>query len=82
MRRVGELIAEQYALGTLSTGAPDFFARVGWERWRGPTFVSGSHGLERTPGDDGGIMILRTPRTPDLDLHGLIACDWRPGDVW
>ncbi|MBI4485997.1 MAG: hypothetical protein HY655_08310 [Acidobacteria bacterium] len=29
-----------------------------------------------------GIMILRTPRTPDLDLHGLIACDWRPGDVW
>jgi aminoglycoside 2'-N-acetyltransferase I len=82
MKRVGELIRERYALGALSTGSPAFYETLGWERWRGPTFVDGPRGRERTPVDDGGVMILRTPRSPALDLDGDIVCDWRAGDVW
>jgi aminoglycoside 2'-N-acetyltransferase I len=82
MRRIGELIQDRYPLGALSTGHHGFYAPLGWERWRGPTFVSGPRGLQRTPDDDGGIMILRTPGSPSLDLEGQIVCSWRPGDVW
>ena len=80
--RINDLIREQYALGALSTGVPAFYERLGWERWRGPTFVNGPRGLERTPDDDGGILILRTPRSAELDLDADIVADWRAGDVW
>ena len=82
MKRIGELIREHYPLGALSTGAQRFYTALGWERWRGPTFVAGPSGPERTPGDDGGILILRTSRSLRLDLDGEIVCDRRPGDVW
>jgi aminoglycoside 2'-N-acetyltransferase I len=82
MRRLGEHIQGTWPLGALSTGTPAFYESVGWERWRGPTFVAGPAGRLRTPDDDGGIMILRTTRSPSLDLDGDIVCDWRPGDVW
>jgi aminoglycoside 2'-N-acetyltransferase I len=82
LSRINDLIREQYALGVLSTGTPEFYERLGWERWRGPTFVSGRTGLERTPDDDGGILILRTPQSPELDLDGDIVADRRAGDVW
>lgn len=82
LERINDLIRERYALGALSTGVPDFYESLGWERWRGPTFVNGPHGIERTEGDDAGILILRTPRSPELDLDGDIFADWRAGDVW
>jgi aminoglycoside 2'-N-acetyltransferase I len=82
MRRVGELIAQRYSLGALSSSSHRFYERLGWERWRGPTFVEGPRGRERTADDDGGILVLRTPRSPELDLDAEIVCDWRPGDVW
>jgi aminoglycoside 2'-N-acetyltransferase I len=82
MRRLGEHIQANWPLGALSTGTPAFYETIGWERWRGPTFVDGPAGRARTPDDDGGIMILRTARSPALDLDGAIVCDWRPGDVW
>lgn len=82
MRRLGEYVTAQYPLGALSTGTFDFYAPLGWERWRGPTFVAGPDGRERTADDDGGVMILRTTRTLAIDLDGDIVCDWRPGDVW
>lgn len=82
MRRIAELVTARYSLGALSTGTFAFYAPLGWRPWRGPTYVDGPDGCERTPDDDGGVMILRTPRTPALDLDGDIVCDWRPGDVW
>ncbi len=82
LSRINDLIREQYVLGALSTGTREFYERLGWERWSGPTFVNGPHGLERTPDDDGGILILRAPRSPELDLDGDIVADWRAGDVW
>jgi aminoglycoside 2'-N-acetyltransferase I len=82
MTHIGSLIHARYPLGALSTGAPNFYSALGWERWRGPTLVNTPQGRVRTPDDDGGIMILRTLRAPVLDLGGPIVCDWRPGDVW
>lgn len=82
MRSIGDIIGERYVIGALSTGAFGFYELLGWERWRGPTFVDGPHGRARTPADDDAIMILRTRRSPELDLDGDIVCDWRAGDVW
>ena len=71
-----------YELGALSTGENDFYSRVGWETWRGKTYVRTDDGLKRTEEEDGAIMILRTASTLDLDLDEAISCEWRPGDVW
>jgi aminoglycoside 2'-N-acetyltransferase I len=80
--QINGLIHARYPLGALSTGAFRFYEGLGWERWRGPTFVDSPAGRRRTPNDDGSVMILRTPRTPAVDVEGGIVCDWRPGDVW
>ena len=84
MAEVGRVVTEGYELGALAdgTGIPGFYQRLGWETWRGPTFVAGPEGPERTEGDDGGVLVLRTPATATLDLTGSIVCDWRAGDVW
>lgn len=80
--QAGELIRERFALGALSTGSHAFYQRLGWERWRGRTFADGPHGRERTAADDGSVMILQTPRTPQLDIDAEIVCDWRAGELW
>ena len=76
-------VAADYELGALGTGSQAFYERLGWQTWRGPSFVRGEHGDIATPDDDGYIMVLLTPRTPaTLDLDAPISCEWRPGDVW
>lgn len=82
MRRIAAEIAARHELGALSTGEHAFYARLGWERWRGPTAVDAPEGRALTPDDDDAIMILRTPTTPALDTTASIVCDWRDGDVW
>jgi aminoglycoside 2'-N-acetyltransferase I len=83
MRALGEIIAREFELGALSTGEWHFYERLGWERWRGPTWVRHPHGqLERSPRDDDSLMILRTPASPPLDLFAPMTCDARPGDAW
>lgn len=78
-----EHIRGDFELGALGTGEFDFYARFGWEVWRGPTSVRTSTGQVRTPEEDGYVMILRTLTTPaDLDVAMPISCDWRRGDVW
>lgn len=82
MRAVDEHVRGTFELGALSTGIPDFYGRLGWERWLGSTAVRTQRGLLPTPDDDGGIMVLPTLTTPPLDRHATISCEWRPGDVW
>jgi aminoglycoside 2'-N-acetyltransferase I len=82
MREVGKLIRNDYELGALSTGLPDFYARLGWEPWRGPTYTSSPSGPRRTADDDDAVMILRTEATRHLDSTTPLMCDWRSGDVW
>ena len=84
MREVGRVVEEGYELGALADGSriPGFYQRLGWETWRGPTFVAAPAGTVRTAEDDGGILVLRTPASPELDLGDPLVCDWRAGDVW
>lgn len=67
-------------LGGLCTGSPDFYARLGWELWRGPLFVRTANGLQRA--NEEGVMILRLSRTPPLDLDGPLSVEWRSLDPW
>jgi aminoglycoside 2'-N-acetyltransferase I len=84
MQRIDQMVDEGYRLGALGTGSQPFYARLGWEIWRGPTWIRERDGTShRSPDEDGGIMIRRTPSTPKaLDLDAPIAVDWRPGEVW
>lgn len=83
MRVVGEHIASTYELGALGTGSFHFYERLGWRRWTGPTGVRRADGrVDRTPDDDGYVMVLRTPSTPPLDEDAVLTCEERPGDVW
>jgi aminoglycoside 2'-N-acetyltransferase I len=84
MTEVDRLLDESYELGALGTGAHAFYERLGWVTWRGPTWIRNRDGQpQRSPDEDGAIMVRRTPRTPpDLDLTLPIAVDWRPGEVW
>jgi aminoglycoside 2'-N-acetyltransferase I len=57
--------------------------RLGWERWRGPSYVRRHDGsVERTAEDDDGLMVLRTGPSAAIDLASPITCDDRPGDCW
>ena len=82
MRDVGRHIAEVFELGALGTGTHQFYERLDWVTWGGPSSVRAPEGERRTPDDDGYIMVLRTPSSPPLDITAPISCDWRPGDVW
>ena len=84
MREIGRIIRDEYVLGALATGSHAFYERLGWETWRGPTSVRMPDGQRvRSPQDDGNVMILRTPRTPEpLDLGGPIAVGWRAEEPW
>ena len=84
MREIGRIVADEYVLGALATGRNGFYERLGWETWRGPTWVRMLDGQRvRSADEDGDVMVLRTPRTPpDLDLGGPIAVDWRPEEPW
>ncbi len=39
MQGIGELLPRHFELGALATGRWSFYERLGWERWRGPTFA-------------------------------------------
>lgn len=82
MRRVGQLLVDEFEVGALSTGRHAFYERLGWERWRGPTFVRDVPKLVRTADEDDGIMVLRYGTTKGLDLRLPISCETRPGDDW
>jgi aminoglycoside 2'-N-acetyltransferase I len=82
MREVNDHISRLYELGALGTGSQAFYERLGWQIWRGPTFVRAPGGDERTPEEDGYIMVYMRPTTPPIDIDLPISCEWRPGDVW
>ena len=83
MREVAAILESTFELGALATGTPEFYERLGWLRWRGPTSVRTASGEQRTPEDDGWILVLETSLAPrPVDLDGTISCEWRPGDVW
>lgn len=79
---VNEIVRERFELGALSTELAGFYGRLGWDLWRGPTFVRDGSALVRTADEDGGVMVLRFGPTAELDLDLAISCEARPGDDW
>ncbi len=82
MADVTSHVRDQFELGALGTGRHRFYERLGWLRWNGPSSVRTEDGSRRTPDEDGFIMVLPTPFSPELDPATPISCDWRPGDAW
>ena len=39
MAEIETLVRREFEMGGLATGEHEFYARLGWERWRGPTSV-------------------------------------------
>lgn len=73
----------RFELGMLSTGrARGFYARRGWERWAGPSYVLVGGRRVRTEDDDDALMVLRFGPGATLDLTAPIACYDRSGDAW
>jgi aminoglycoside 2'-N-acetyltransferase I len=82
MARVGRLLRTEFEIGALSTGLHGFYERLGWELWRGPTFVRHDSELIRTEDEDDGVMVLRFGPSLELDLTNPISCPARNGDNW
>jgi GNAT superfamily N-acetyltransferase len=73
-------IAPLYEIAALSPSAVGFYARLGWEEWRGPLLVRSAAGPEEAPEER--AMIHRLTRTPPLDLHAPLSIEWRSGEAW
>jgi GNAT superfamily N-acetyltransferase len=73
---------DAYDIGALSPSDARFYARLGWELWRGPLCVHTNDEVVQSPPDE-RVMVLRLPRTPtELDFKVPLSVEWRPGEVW
>jgi aminoglycoside 2'-N-acetyltransferase I len=70
-----------YSIACLETERPSFFGRFGWEPWRGALAGRDANGLIPTP-EQRGVMILRLPQTPALDLDSALVIESQPNRVW
>lgn len=81
MRHLAEAIKDDFEIACLETEKVGFYEQVGWERWRGTLAGRERNGdIVPTPDQD-GIMILRLPRTPALNLEGLLTIEI-DGRIW
>ena len=81
LSRIPALVAD-FDLAALAPSREAFYARLGWERWRGPLAYRQPDGtIVATPEEV--VMIYRLPRTPStLDPAGPLSTGWRPLEVW
>ena len=82
MSQIMQVLRREFEFGALSTSRHDFYARLGWERWRGPTFVRHGRELVRSWDEDDAVMVLRYGPSLSVDLTASISCDARTGDDW
>jgi aminoglycoside 2'-N-acetyltransferase I len=82
MHDIDEIVRAEFEMGGLSTSSHEFYERLGWERWQGPTFVRRGPDVIRTKDEDDGVMVLRFGPSEACDLDASISCDARAGDDW
>jgi aminoglycoside 2'-N-acetyltransferase I len=70
-----------YEIACLQTDKPAFYERLGWERWRGPLAGRDGDRIIATP-EQQGVMVLRLPRTPPLDLDAGLSIERQPSRIW
>lgn len=79
MRHLASVISD-FDIACLETTRVSFYAKLGWELWRGPLAGRQATQLLPTPQQQ-GIMILRLGRTPPLDLDSLLVIEY-DGRLW
>jgi aminoglycoside 2'-N-acetyltransferase I len=82
MVEIDRIVRRDFELGALSTGRHPFYERLGWECWRGRTFVRDGERIDHTPDDDDSVMVLRFDTSATIDLTSSITCEMRLGDPW
>src|SRR6516225_290124 len=80
MQRLAENISD-YEIACLQTERMSFYARLGWEEWRGPLAGRSDGELIPTP-DQRGVLVLRLPNTPPLDLDVAMTIERQPERIW
>lgn len=81
MHAVSSAIAS-FDIGALSPSEPAFYARFGWEMWRGPLFEQRPDGMTAPSHPNETVMVLQMPRGPELDLEAPLTAPWRSGEIW
>ena len=78
------LIRAGAEIGFLATGSQPFYERLGWTTWRGPSSVIEVDGSRTpTPEEDGFLMVLRVPDTPEVSVDLPISRPRRdPEEAW
>jgi len=79
MRHLATVLSD-FEMACLQTERVSFYARLGWEVWRGPLAGRRATELLPTP-DQKGVMILRLARTPPLDIDRLLVIEYA-GRIW
>ena len=81
MRQITDMAQRDFDIAMLSTGEIDFYAKFGWQRFVGQSFVDDHGMIVRTADEDEGLMVYTT--RPQINQPGVAwVCDWRTGDVW
>lgn len=82
MEEVSTILRQRFEMGALATGTHDFYRRLGWEQWLGPTSAYDEEGHYPTPNGDGAIMVLRFGPSTDVDLSSPLSAPVRAGGHW
>ncbi|HEX5097475.1 MAG TPA: GNAT family N-acetyltransferase [Acidimicrobiia bacterium] len=81
MRRLAASI-DDYEIGCLQTDVRGFYEPLGWELWRGPLAGREDDGTVTPTPDQTGVMVLRLPNSPPLDLDGLLTIERQQYRIW
>ena len=80
MRHLATVVTD-HDIACLETDRQGFYERLGWEEWRGPLAGRSDAGLIPTP-EQTGLMILRLPRTPDIDVDAGMTIEASAARIW
>ncbi|CAG0937077.1 Aminoglycoside 2'-N-acetyltransferase [Thermoflexales bacterium] len=70
-----------YDIAYLEAEEVAFFLQRGWERWRGPCVKRAGDQLSPLPAAQ-NLLILRLPRTPQLDLDRTLTLESQAKRMW
>ena len=68
MRRANDIIEHRFEMGGLSSGRQGFYARLGWQRWAGPTYVREPDGRLVRTRDEADVMLRLMESEAALDV--------------
>lgn len=80
MRELADGVTD-YEVGCLQTDRASFYNRLGWELWLGPLGGRDGDRIVPTP-NQRGVMVLRLPSTPPLEVTRGLTIECQPSRIW